>query len=410
MESFKPHTQCRACSSTKLAKYLNLGQIPLSNNLCDNKLDSLNAEAFPLEIMLCEDCGLSQLSIVVNPEKLFAHYVYRSSINKGYVDHCRQMAKTLKERYDLDDKSFIIDIASNDGALLREFKDEIGLQVLGVDPAKNLAKLASEQGIPTIDEFWTTELATSVKETCGRADIITATNVFAHVDDIVSFLEACKIAIKPKGLIIIECPYYPIQIENVDYTQTYFEHLSYITFTPIYNLCRKIGLHIRNIEIQSIHGGTIRFYLSLTQFPNNPDNIIRYMGKEEHLNLDKYFKWGETVMEFQDELYYNIQDLKEQDKTIAGFGASAKGNILLNTVGLNDQHLEYIVDETPEKQGKYSPGLGLKIVGMEELFNNPVDYLLILSYNFKDEIIKKVREKGYKGKFIIPIPKFEIVD
>jgi hypothetical protein len=410
MESFKPHTKCRACSSTKLTKYLNLGQIPLSNNLCDSKLDSLNAETFPLEIMLCQDCGLSQLSIVVNPEKLFAHYVYRSSINKGYVDHCREMAKTLKERYGLDDKSFIIDIASNDGALLREFKEEIGSQVLGVDPAKNLAKMASEQGIPTIDEFWTKELSTSIKETCGRADIITATNVFAHVDDIVLFLEACKIAIKPTGLIIIECPYFPIQIGNIDYTQTYFEHLSYITFTPIYNLCRKIGLHVRNVETQDIHGGTIRFYLSLTQFPNNPDNIIKYIGNEEHLNLEKYFKWGENVMEFEDELYYNIQDLKEQDKTIAGFGASAKGNILLNTVGLNDQHLEYIVDETPEKQDKYSPGLGLKIVGMEELLNNPVDYLLILSYNFKDEIIKKVKGKGYKGKFIVPIPKFEIVD
>jgi hypothetical protein len=414
MEAFKPHTHCRACNSTNLKEYINFGNIPLSNNLNNTLKESKECERFPLSILFCTDCGLSQLSIVVNPEKLFSTYFYRSSINGGYIKHCREMAKTLKKEYGLDEKCFHIDIASNDGTLLKEFKEEIGLKVLGVDPAKNLARIAQEGGIPTLDDFWTKSLAENIVNTVKKADLITATNVFAHVDNITEFLEACKIAISKNGIIVIECPYFVEQFKNTDYTQTYFEHLSYITVTPIYELCKSLDLQIIHLDTWNIHGGTIRFTIANKHSLHcEDDSVGQFLDKEYdrgYLDIKTYKNWAERVDLFQEKLYYEISDLLEMDKTIAGFSASAKGNILLNTVGLSDYHINYIVDETPEKQDKFFPGTGIAIVGMDKLLQEPPDYLLLLSYNFKDEIISKVKKLGYTGKFIVPLPHFQIIE
>jgi SAM-dependent methyltransferase len=414
MESHKPHIRCRVCDSTELIEYLNLGNIPLSNNLNNTSEEALECERFPLSINLCKNCGLSQLSIVVNPNKLFANYFYRSSINKGYVKHCREMAKSLKKEYQLDQDSFHIDIASNDGSLLKEFKEEIGHKILGVDPAKNLARIAQEGGIPTLDDFWTIETAKDIVNVCGKADLISATNVFAHVDKIQEFLLACKHSIKPNGIIVIECPYFVEQFKNTDYTQTYFEHLSYITVTPIHQLCRSLNLKIIHLDTWNIHGGTIRFTIANENSLHfEDDSLGHFLDKEYdrgYNNLKIYRKWAERISVFQEKLYYEITDLLEKDYNISAFSCSAKGNILLNTVGLSNHHIDYIIDETPEKIGKFFPGTGIEIFGIDQLLKEPPDYLLLLSYNFKDEIIEKVKKLGYKGKFICPIPNFEIID
>jgi hypothetical protein len=413
MESFKPLTKCRACKSSQLVKYLSLGNIPLSNNLDNTKQESFDSERYLLEIVLCEDCGLSQLSIIVDPEKLYSHYMYRSSINKGYVEHCRKMAKTLKTEYGLDSSCFHIDIASNDGALLKEFNDEIGLEILGIDPAKNLARIAQEGGVPTLDDFWTVKLAKSITEVCGKAHLITATNVFAHIDDMQGFLIACHESLHKNGILVIECPYYPKQLDSLDYTQTYFEHLSYITLSPIYDVCKTHQLKVIDATIHPIHGGSIRIIIAKEESVLvATDNVRLFLDYEYDSKLTKsgtYFNWVQEVNESIKSIQGNIADIILKGQKIAGFSASAKGNILLNTTQLS-QYLDYIVDETPEKIGKYSPGTGLKIVGMDILLNDPPDYLLLLSYNFKDEIIKKVKELGYKGRFILPIPKFEIIE
>lgn len=413
MESFKPHTQCRACNSKELTEYLNLGNIPLSNNLNNTNKESRECERFPLSINFCNSCGLSQLSIVVDPEKLFSHYVYRSSINGGYIKHCREMAKTLKKEYELDTESFHIDIASNDGTLLKEFKEEIGLKIMGIDPAKNLARIAQEGGIPTLDDFWHIETAKDVVSVCGNADLITATNVFAHVNDIQGFLLACKYSIKKNGIIIIECPYFIEQFKNTDYTQTYFEHLSYITVTPIYQLCKLLDLKIIHLDTWNIHGGTIRFTIANENSLHCEDETVgKFLDKEYdrgYTELITYKKWAERVDVFQDIIYNEITYIAE-NYNIAAFSSSAKGNILLNTIGLDNSQIDYIVDETPEKIGKYFPGTGIEIVGMDKLLKEPPDYLLLLSYNFKDEIIEKVRKLGFTGKFIVPIPHFQIIE
>jgi SAM-dependent methyltransferase len=211
--------------------------MPLSNSLASTREEALLSKQFPLKVLFCEDCFLSQLSIVIDPEVMFSNYVYRSSINKGYVEHCRKMAKDLKVKYKLNQASFMLDIAGNDCALLKEFQKEIGLSVLNVDPAKNLIKICLDDDIPAISKFWGIDTAKQIIGKEGRADLITATNVFAHCDDVKGFIEAAKYALKPNGVLVLEFPYLVDFIEKVEFDTIYFEHLSYFSITPLYKLC-----------------------------------------------------------------------------------------------------------------------------------------------------------------------------
>lgn len=396
--------KCRVCGSENLAEYLDLGMMPLSNNLCDTPEQV--ADRFPLKVLFCEDCYLSQLSVVINPEILFGHYVYRSSIAQGYVDHCRKMAKDLKERYNLTEDSFHVDIAGNDGTLLGQFREEIGLKVLNIDPAKNLAAISSACGVPALCFFWGEETARRVVNGFGQADLITATNVFAHVDDVEGFLNGVKIALKPTGVLVLEFPYLIDFIEKVEFDTIYFEHLSYFSINPLKVLCDKVGLTLMSVEKQDIHGGTVRVTIGYGQ---QDSSVLEYCkGEMLYAELWIYNEWAlkvrKTIENFRDEL--NV--LKVSGAKIAGFAASAKGNTLLNSAGVTTGTMSYIVDQTPEKIGKYSPGTHIPIVSMMDMQRNPPDYLVILSWNFEQEIKDKCRKAGYKGKFIIPIPEFKI--
>lgn len=403
--NYKEHTHCRVCAGP-LTEYINLGKLPLSNNLCGSPIE--HAPTYPLKVMLCNDCGLSQLSIVIDPEILFGHYVYRSSINKGYVQHCRQMAKDLQKEYGLTSKSFHVDIAGNDGALLREFKDEIGLNILNVDPAVNLGAICEATGIPTLVYFWSAETARRVLNGFGQADLITATNVFAHVDDVYDFLEGVRLLLKPGGVCILEFPYLVDFIRNNEFDTIYFEHLSYFSIKPLVRLCSKLGLVVMKVEAQDIHGGSVRVHIG-----NGPvdKSVKTFMLKEFEITKDSYDYFAESAALVIRDFSYQLNRLRRQGNKIAGFAASAKGNTLLNCAMVTCGTIKYIVDETPEKIGKYSPGTYIPIVSMLELQQNPPDYLVILSWNFADEIIRKVRgDWGYQGKFIIPIPEFRIID
>lgn len=401
----KLHTTCRICGSDKLKKYLDLGQMPLSNNLADSTLDSFDVKRFPLEVLFCEECSLSQLSVVIDANEMFGHYVYRSSINKGYVNHCRIMAKELKAKYNLDKNSFQIDIAGNDGALLGEFKDEIGHKVLNVDPAKNMAGICIAAKIPTLTEFWSMITAKKILNTWGKADIITATNVFAHVDDVKEFLQAVKHVLK--GVLILEFPYIIDFIEKKEFDTIYFEHLSYFSITPLVRLCEMVGLKVIDVEHQEIHGGTVR--VTIAEDLPVSERVNHYLSIEKDLGYtskEKYLNWSKEVEKTINSFKFGI--LKTPGR-ICAFAASAKGNTLLNACGITLGSINYIVDETPEKIGKFSPGTGIPIVSMLDIERSPPDYIVILSWNFKDEIIEKLR-KIYNGKYIIPIPEFSIID
>ena len=402
----KPHTACRICGNTNLEKYLDLGLMPLSNNLEFTAERARNQERFPLQVMFCPECGLSQLSVVVSPRKMYDYYTYRSSINAGYVKHCRQMAKEMKARLGLTQDSYMIDIAGNDGTLLKEFKEEIGLNVLNIDPASNLTAIAKARGIPSMTEFWSMTTA----QKCPQVDLITATNVFAHVDDVGAFLKACDYALKPDGVLVFEFPYLSKLIRENQYDTVYFEHLSYFLIHPIIDLCNQYGFLSTHIDNQDIHGGTVRIIIyraNNIQF----QSVVNYKQWEKSdnlLDIDTYKRWAVGIKKQISDFTDQILKLKKEGSKIVAFAASAKGNTLLNSAGISTDIVEVIIDETPEKIGKFSPGTGIPIVGLDYLNHNQPDYILILSWNFKEEIMEKCR-KTYTGKFIIPIPEFSII-
>jgi len=404
-KDFKQVTECRCCGSDRLTKYLDLGFLPLSNNLAASTIASFNKEKFPLQVLFCEECALSQLSIVVDPSVMFGHYVYRSSISKTYTNHCREMAIELKSRLTKD--SFMIDVGSNDGTLLREFKEEIGLKIMGIDPAENLAAICDAAGIPNMTYFWGLGTARKIVNTFGYADLITATNVFAHCDNVKEFIIAAKHALKDNGILVLEFPYLIDFIENNEFDTIYFEHLSYFSIAPLARLCYECDMNVMSVSKQDIHGGTVRVTIGTGVIDKS---VFDFMEQEkEYATSAKYMDWSTKVNHTVNELKYYLSKLKYEGKKIAAFAASAKGNTLLNCANITVGTINYIVDQTPEKIGRYSPGTGIPIVSMDDLIRTPPDYLLILSWNFKDEIIYKCRQAGYEGMFIIPIPEFEIV-
>lgn len=409
----KPHTHCRVCGSEKLVKYLDLGLMPLANNLEFTSQRAREKERFPLQLMFCEDCYLSQLSVVIDPEKMFSHYTYRSSINGGYKIHCHEMAIDLRKKFGLNEESFHIDIAGNDGTLLSQFKQEIGLRVLNIDPATNLVAIAESAGVESIADFFGMNLSGSVVEKYGQADLITATNVFAHIDNVKDFILGAKILLKPNGVLVLEFPYLIDFIEGFEFDTIYFEHLSYFSVLPLDYLCTNNGMKIIDIQKQKIHGGTIRVTISHKSSAHNPTENV-YLFKKNELesgcnSLAYYSGWGKSVKGVISDFANKILDLKKSGKKISAFAASAKGNTLLNSAGINTDTMDFICDETPEKINQYSPGTGIKIVNKQELIKSPPDYIVILSWNFQEEIIEKLR-KIYFGKFIIAIPKFEVID
>lgn len=410
----KSHNQCRICGSKNLTKYLDMGLMPLANNLEFTAQRATSKERFPLQVMYCNYCGLSQLSVIIDPEKMFSYYTYRSSVNGGYVSHCREMAKQLKNKYNLNEESFCIDIAGNDGALLKEFRDEIGCRVLNVDPATNLTAIAESFGIESICDFWGVDVAIAIEKKNGKADIITATNVFAHVDSLWKFMQGVTTLLKTNGVLVIEVPYLIDFIENCEFDTVYFEHLSYISVLPVMRLCSNWDMKVINIEKQNIHGGTIRISISR----ESSDHIIEksvseFVNNEISMgynSIEKYTGWSRCVKNIIDTFNVEVLKLRSEGYKIAAFAASAKGNTMLNACGISGDVIRYIADETPEKIGKFSPGTGIKIVNKQILTKDVPDYLVILSWNFAEEIMEKARSVGYAGKFIIPVPEFKIID
>lgn len=405
------HTKCRVCKSTNLSKYLDLGLLPLSNNLEPTEQLAKDKKRFPLQVMFCNDCGLSQLSVVIDPKELFSYYTYVSGINQGYKNHCRQMAIDLKEKFGLTKDSFMIDIASNDGSLLKQFKEEIGLEVIGVDPAANLTKIAEENGIPSLTDFWGLDVIFKIGK---RADLLTATNVAAHLDNLSEFMVACRAMLKKNAVLIIENPYLIDFIDNQEYDTIYFEHLTYWSLLPMITLCTKFHLKVIAAEKQEIHGGSMRYIIAREESDLEASPELEKICSEEirrgFNEFETYSNWSDKVMTHITNFRNNLLDLKKQNKTIIGFAASAKGNTLLNCANIDKDIINCIIDETPEKIGKYYPGVGIPIVGLENIMKILPDYIVILSWNFQKEIIAKVKDLGYIGKFIIPIPSWEVID
>lgn len=405
--------KCRICGKDELKSYLNLGMLPLANNLGETREDAISKDCFPLNVLFCPNCSLSQLSEVVDPRVLYSHYLYRSDMSQGYINHCKQMALDLRKKYNIiDNVSFVVDVAGNTGTLLEQFRELMpNLKVLNIDPAKNLAPICRNKKIPVLTEFFSINSAMDTFLSYGKADIITATNVFAHVNSVRDFILSAKFLLHVNGVLVLEFPYIKDYIDDLEFSTSYHEHLSYIGITPLALLCKETDMKIISVEKQDIHCGTVR-----VEITHNTSNRVIEKSVDEFLNLEenegfnsilKYIDWQLNVDNLVDELKSTVYKIKAEGKTVVGFAGSAKGNTLLNACGFTDNEISYIVDDTPEKQGKFSPKTGIKIVSVDELKVNKPDYILILAWNFTEEIIKRL-DGLYDGKFIIPVPEVVI--
>ncbi|MHB8603126.1 MAG: class I SAM-dependent methyltransferase [Nitrosotalea sp.] len=412
--TYKIISSCRSCKGSNLMPYLDLGITPLANGLIKTENVGKDEPKFPLVVCYCKDCSLSQLSVVVNPEILFRDYFYMSSISNTFKTHCSTISSDLIDTINLDQNDLVVDIASNDGCLLQEFKKR-QIKILGVEPAVNLAKLANSCGIETLNHFWDGETATKIAKEYGGAKVITAFNVFAHVDDVHGFVQNIKLALKDDGVFVIEVPYLIDFLEKHEFDTVYHEHLSYFLLKPLQHILEQNGMKITTVKKYPIHGGTIevRVVKNNDYTKNMVSNVDDFIIVEKNLgfyDMASYLNFANEVKNMKKNLTELISDLRQKGKKIAGFAASAKGNTLLNYCGIDLNSVQYIVDETPTKQGLLTPGSHIPIVPMSGLENNPPDYLLILAWNFVEEIMTKTKQfKEQGGKYIIPIPKIQIV-
>ena len=407
----RPVQECRVCGSDQLVKYLDLGMMPLANNLAPSAAAALQMNRFPMQVQFCEQCAMSQLTVVIDPREMFSHYTYRSSVSKGYAEHCRAMARSTGKALDLSAGDLVVDIAGNDGTLLAEFHEELGVSVLNVDPAGNISKIAIDRGVPTINEFWSGDVAERIVTDHGRPKLITATNVFAHVDDVRGFVTAAKDCMADDGVLMLEFPYGVDFIEHREFDTVYFEHLSYVLIKPVVELANSSGLEVFAVEKYDIHGGTVRVFIG------NPGNhcvessVQDYLDREAEAGfhgVNRYLAWSREIDELIEQLSNELRTLREAGNKVAAFAASAKGNTLLNACRLDRRSIAYIVDDTPEKIGRFSPGTGIPIVDRSVLASDPPDYLVILAWNFAREIIDNTVE--FEGKYIIPIPAFKVTE
>lgn len=405
---------CRVCNSADLLNYLDLGLMPLANNLA-RTADAARATArYPMQVLYCQDCSLSQLTVVIDPQEMFSNYAYRSSISTAYLEHCRAMAGAVRQSLGLQAGDLVVDIAGNDGALLSVFKQELGVRVVNVDPAENLADIAEQKGVTTITSFWGAEVAARIIAEYGRPRLITATNVFAHVDDVRGFVAAAKDCLAENGALMLEFPYGVDFIEHREFDTIYFEHLSYVLVEPVRRLAADLGMQVFDVQKQDIHGGTVRVFIGIADAHDVQPSVEAFISAEAadgYHDKAVYEAWNAEIRDLIDDLATNIRSLGEQGASVAAFAASAKGNTLLNACGLGIDDVAYIVDDTPEKIGRFSPGTGIAIVDRSVLAAKPPDYLLILAWNFAREIIASTSDYAAGGgKYIIPIPGFQVIE
>ncbi|HZY11027.1 MAG TPA: class I SAM-dependent methyltransferase, partial [Bacteroidota bacterium] len=412
LEQSKTQSTCRICRSKNLLKYLDLGSTPLANSYL--KKEDLASPEFEEELALqvCLDCGLSQLTKVVNPVLMFKNYLYVSSTTQTIRDHWNELAGTAINVAKPSSGDLVLDIASNDGCLLSKFR-EMGMNVVGVDPAENLAAEANASGIRTLCAYWSVNIAQDIVSRFGSPKIITATNVFAHVDDVHEFVDAVDNCMARKGIFIIEFPYLIDFIKRNEFDTAYHEHLSYIAILPLSHLMTMHNLQVFDVQyFEKIHGGTARIFVCRVNDYPVTKNVETYLRNEEMFGVKSklpYESFSERVLKNKEDLQLLVRRLHEEGKIIWAYGASAKGNTLMNFFEITSTLVSVVIDDNAKKWGYYTPGARMRITNIEELSETKVDYLLLLAWNFQEEIIRRCKAARYRGDYILPVPKATIV-
>jgi len=402
---------CRSCGSPDLERFLNLGELPLANAFVSSS-DGDPGLTVPLEVFYCCGCSLVQIRHVVDPDALFSHYLYRSGTNATIFDHNERLALALIEKLKLSSDDLVVEVASNDGSLLSCFLQR-GIQVLGVDPARNLAELARMAGVETWTDFFGPQVAAQIRKKKGPARAIIANNVLAHVDDTVGFLSACRLALAPGGFVVLEVPYLAEMLERLEYDTIYHEHLCYFSVTALVRLFERAGLHLHRVDRVPIHGGSLRLWASDTEPGGEDDSVQMLLMQERACELDRlepYMEFAYRVEQNRRRLTDLLANLRAQGKSLAGYGAPAKGTTLLNYCGLTAADIPYTVDRSELKVGKLTPGGRIPILPVETIFQRQPDFVLILAWNFAEEIMRFLQPyRARGGRFILPIPEPKIL-
>lgn len=403
--------RCRICGNENLEPILDLGGMPLANSFLDS--EHQEERYYPLRLVWCESCGLLQIDEIVPPEDLFRHYIYVSGTSETMRKHFLGLTTEIVTDFHLNSKSLVVDIGSNDGTLLYIFK-LFGVKILGVEPAVNIAKIAEERGIKTVTEFFSEDIAMKIVKEYGKADAITATNVVAHTNNLHGLLSGVHVLLKDEGIFVFEVPYLLDLLESTEFDTIYHEHLSYFSLRPLKGLFESHHLKIVNVERVPIHGGTIMVFVSKEkashEINESVDQLMLWEWKKRLHKITTYHIFAERVEQVKVNLVGLLHDLKNKNKKVVGYGAAAKGNVLLNYYHIGPDLIAFIADLSPWKQGKFTPGTHIPVCRPERIYETNPDYMLILAWNFADEIMEqqaKFKERG--GKFIIPIPEVKVI-
>ncbi len=404
-------TRCRSCGCPDLPVILDLGLQPIANALVKPEDVGKPEPKYPLEVAFCTQCTLLQVTETIPPEELFGHdYPYYSSFSPALLAHSRAHALSLIERRRLDRESLVVEIASNDGYLLRNFV-EAGIPVQGIDPAAGPAAEARKAGVTTIEDFFNAALARRLVAEGRRADVILANNVLAHVEDINAFVEGFALLLKDDGIAVFEFPYVRDLVETCAFDTIYHEHVFYYGLGALEPLFERHGLHLNDVERIDIHGGSLR--LTVGKKAGKSTRLAELQDEEARLGMGTvgyYADFGRRVARLRENLRALVSELHASGGRIAAYGAAAKGATLLNYAGLDHAALEYVVDRNVHKVGRFMPGLQLPIRPVETLLEDRPDYLLLLAWNFGREIM--AQQQGYAargGKFILPVPEPMVV-
>jgi SAM-dependent methyltransferase len=411
LEATKP---CRLCQAPLSTTFVDLGMSPLCESfLTADELDRMEPY-YPLHVLVCGNCFLVQLQEYVRPEHIFSEYAYFSSYSSSWVEHARKYCHMIKDRLGLNETSQVFEIASNDGYLLQHFLP-LNVPVTGIEPAANVAAVARSKGVPTIVEFFGTDLAKRLVSERKRADLIIGNNVLAQVPDLNDVTAGMAHLLAPNGVITLEFPHLECLMEQSQFDTIYHEHFSYFSLLTIDHLARKHGLKVIDVEQLPTHGGSLRVYLSRAGSTHRPAPAVAALLAHERAigyeDIGSYTRFRERVHRTKRELLSLLIQCKSSGARICGYGAPGKGNTLLNYCGIGTDFLDFTVDRNPYKHGRYTPGMHIPIYPVSAINEARPDYLLILPWNLKDEIVEQMRHVADWGcKLIVPIPVAQLID
>jgi hypothetical protein len=407
-------THCRLCANPLQHSFVDLGMSPLCESfLKGEQLDAMEPY-FPLYVQVCDQCFLVQLREYVSPEHIFREYAYFSSYSTSWVEHARRYCEMIAKRLGLGNDSLAVELASNDGYLLQHFAP-LGVPVLGIEPARNVARVAIGKGVETVTEFFGVDLAERLASQGRTADLIIGNNVLAQVPDLNDFVGGMRVLLKPEGVITLEFPHLERLMAENQFDTIYHEHFSYFSLITIGHLAARHGLKVIDVEELTTHGGSLRVYLAHKSSKREASAAVgALLAREEALgfsDIAAYASFQEQVRRTKHKLLGFLIAAKAEGKTILGYGAPGKGNTLLNYCGIGTDFLDFTVDRNPYKHGLFTPGMHIPILPPEAIDQAKPDNVLILPWNLKAEITQQMRHIGrWGGKFIVPIPEVTVIE